>query len=133
MDDRLAGSNDRLAGLDDRLAGVTAVVVGVALAAVGTLEYVVPGVAPPPFEPIATGVLVTGSGVLLAVAGGLAVRDRLDNLALKSGTGVGLVTLALAVLQPDSLLFGGVFWLALVAAGLVTAGVYRTIVLVRAA
>lgn len=119
--------------MDDRLAGLTAIVVGSALTAVGTVEYVRLGVAPPPFEPFTTGVLVVTSGVMLVVAGGLAFHHRLDTLALRSGTGVGLVTLALAVLQPESLLFGGVFWLALVAAGLVTAGTYRTIALVRAA
>lgn len=118
--------------MDDRLAGLAAVVTGAALTVVGTVEYALPGVAPPPFEPFTTGVLVVAAGVLLVVAGGLAFRHRFDTLALRSGTGVGVVTLALAVLQPDSLLFGGVFWLALVAAGLVTAGAYRTVALVRA-
>lgn len=111
----------------DRAAGLTAALVGVALAVVGLAEYVVAGGAPPPIEPLATGTLVVVAGALLVVAGGLAVSADLDHLALRAGTGVGVVTLALAVFVPESLLFGGVFWLALVAFGLITAGTYRTV------
>ncbi|WP_254841086.1 hypothetical protein [Natronomonas marina] len=117
--------------MDDRLAGVAAAVVGVALVAVGIAEYVAPGFPPPPPEPLATGVLVVGAGLALLAAGTLAVRTGLDHLALRIATGLGLLALALAVLQPSALLFGGVFWLGLVFAVLVGAGAVRTVGHVR--
>ena len=112
--------------MEDRTSGVAAVVVGAALAVVGLFEFVRPGLAAVPFEPFATGALVVAAGVVLAAAGGLATGAGGDPLALRAATMVGLGTLALAVVQSESLLFGGVFWLALVAAALVAAGAYRT-------
>lgn len=112
--------------MDDRLAAVAAIVVGTAVAAVGTLEYVLPGYAPPPLEPFVSGLLVVGAGLFLLVAGLAAARTAADSLALRAATAVGVGTLFLAVIQPEALLFGGVFWLALVAFGLVAAGAYRT-------
>ena len=117
--------------MDDRLPGVAAAAVGVAVAAVGTVEYVVPGFGAPSPEPLATGALVVATGLSLVVAGALAAASRLDHLALRAATAVGLSALALAVLYPEALLFGGVFWLALVAAGLVGAGTYRTVTRAR--
>ena len=112
--------------MEGRTSGVAAVVVGAALAVVGLFEFVRPGLAVVPFEPFATGALVVAAGVVLAAAGGLATAAAGDPLALRTATMVGLGTLALAVVQSESLLFGGVFWLALVAAALVAAGAYRT-------
>ena len=117
--------------MDDRVTGAVAVLVGAALAAVGTAEYVLPGLVPPPLDPFASGVLVVATGLLLAVAGALAVSAHLDHLALRAATGVGVVALVVALRLPEALLFGGVFWLALVAAGLVGAGAYRTVSNVR--
>lgn len=117
--------------MDDRLGAVAAVLVGGALAVVGAAEYVAPGLAPPSLDPLVTGVLVAGGGLLLLAAGGLALSTPADPLSLRAATAVGLVTLALAVLQPGSLLFGGVFWLALVATGLIAAGAYGTARAVR--
>jgi len=82
-------------------------------------------------DPFATGALVVAAGVALVVAGGLAASTGLDHLALRIATGVGAATLLLAVASPASLQFGGVFWLALVAAGLVGAGAIRTAIHVR--
>lgn len=112
--------------MDDRLAGVTATVVGVALAAVGTTAFVLPGLAPPYGEPLATGIFVVGTGGLLVAAGAVAVRDGLDTPALRGTALVGLATLVLAVVRPDTLLFGGVFWFGLVAVAFAALGVYRT-------
>ncbi|WP_336135769.1 hypothetical protein [Natronomonas amylolytica] len=117
--------------MDDRLAAVAAVVVGIALAVVGLFEYVLSGRSVPPYEPLATGVLVVVSGLLLLVAGLVALRAALDALSLRAATVVGLLALLLAVFQPESLLFGGVFWLGLVAAGLIAAGAYRTVTKIR--
>jgi hypothetical protein len=114
--------------MDDRLAAVAAIVVGVAVAAVGTAEYLLPGLAPPPMDPFATGAFVVGTGVSLCVAGTVAFLNRLDHLALRLATAAGVGTLALAVLSPESLLFGGIFWLAMVSAGVVGVGSYRTVV-----
>jgi hypothetical protein len=113
--------------MDERLAGVAAAVVGGSLAAVGVAEYLAPGFPPPPPEPFATGALVVAAGGALAGAGLTAVRASLDHLALRISTAVGLLTLALGVLQPGALRFGGVFWLAMVFTGLVAAGSYRTL------
>ena len=113
--------------MDDRLAGLAAMVVGASLAAVGAAEYLRPGLGSPLDEPFPTGVLVVGSGVVLSGAGAVAFRAALDHLALRIVTAVGLFTLALGVLQPTALRFGGVFWLAMVSAGLVVAGAYRTL------
>jgi hypothetical protein len=111
--------------VDDRLTGVAALAVGAALALVGSAEYLLPGT-PPPAEPFATGVLVVGAGLALVGAGGVATRTGLDHLALRLGTGVGVAALALAVLAPAALLFGGIFWLGLVFAALVAAAAART-------
>jgi hypothetical protein len=113
--------------MDDRLAGLAAMVVGASLAAVGAAEYLRPGLGAVLSDPFATGVLVVGAGTALFGAGAVAVRAALDHLALRIVTAVGLFTLALAVLQPAALEFGGVFWLAMVSAGLVVAGAYRTL------
>lgn len=121
----------RTGGMDDRLAGVAAIVVGVAVAVVGATEYVLPGLAPPLGEPLATGVFVVGTGVLLVVAGGMATRNGVDTPALRATAFVGLATLALAVVQPDSLLFGGVFWLGMVAVAFAALGTYRTFVAMK--
>ncbi|QLD84283.1 hypothetical protein HWV23_00695 [Natronomonas halophila] len=112
--------------MDDRLAALAAVLVGASLAVVSLAEYVLPGRSVPPYEPLTTGILVLISGLLLLAAGGMAAKEALDTLALRAATSVGLVTLLLAVLQPTSLLFGGVFWLGLVSATLIGAGTYRT-------
>lgn len=112
--------------MDDRLAGVAAIVVGIAVVAVGVAEFVLPGLAPPPWEPLATGVFVTGTGASLVAAGGVAVRHGLDTPALRATAMVGLATLALAVVRPGALVFGGVFWLGMVAAGFAALGAYRT-------
>ena len=117
--------------MDDRLTGAAGIVVGAGLAAVGIAEYVAPGFAQPPYDPFATGALVVFAGVSLVAAGALALSAALDPLALRAAAGVGAVTLLLAVLYPASLLFGGVFWLAMVGAGLVGAGAYRTVSHVR--
>lgn len=117
--------------MDDRVTGAVAVLVGLALAVVGTREYLLPGLVPPPLDPFTSGVLVVATGLLLVVAGALAVSARLDHLALRTVTGVGVIALTLAVRVPEALLFGGVFWLALVAVGLVGAGAYRTVSNVR--
>ena len=101
--------------------------VGALLAAVGTLEYVLAGLSVPPYDPLATGAFVVGAGGSLCVAGGLAFPNRLDHLALRLATAAGMGTLALAVLNPESLLFGGIFWLAMVSAGVVGVGSYRTV------
>ncbi|MFQ3319639.1 MAG: hypothetical protein ACI8UR_001194 [Natronomonas sp.] len=113
--------------MDDRLSAAIAMLVGGAVAAIGTAEFLVAGFAPPPFDPFVTGLLVVGTGALLLLSGVLAFREALDHLALRAATAVGVLTLILAVLQPRSLRFGGVFWLALVSAGLVAAGAYRTV------
>ena len=113
--------------MDDRLAGLAAMVVGASLAAVGAAEYLRPGLGSPLGEPFPTGVFIAGSGAVLFGAGVVAFRAALDHLALRIVTAVGLFTLVLGVLQPDALLFGGVFWLAMVSAGLVVAGAYRTL------
>ena len=110
----------------ERFAGATALVVGLAVAAVAGVEYLLPGFPPPPFEPFATGVLLVGAGLVLVGAGGVAVRTGLDHLALRLGTGVGVATLALAVLAPTALRFGGVFWLGLLFATLIAAAAVRT-------
>lgn len=112
--------------MDDRLAGVAATIVGVAVAAVGATEFVGPGLERPLGEPMVTGVFVVGTGILLVTAGGVAVRDRLDTPALRATALVGLVTLAIAVVRPDALLFGGVFWLGMVAVAFAALGTYRT-------
>ncbi|MFT4883335.1 MAG: hypothetical protein ACI8U4_000840 [Natronomonas sp.] len=112
--------------MDSRLPAVTAAVVGLALAVVGTAEYVLPGLDAPPYDPLATGVFVVGTGIALVVAGGVAARQRLDHLALRIAAGIGLLTLILAVFSPESLRFGGVFWLGMVFFALVAAGAYRT-------
>jgi hypothetical protein len=112
--------------MDGRLAGIAALVVGLALAAVGSLEYLLPGFPPPPPDPFATGVFVVGAGLALLGAGGVAARTGLDHLAIRLGTGVGVVTLALAVLTPTSLRFGGVFWLGLLFAAFIGAAAART-------
>jgi hypothetical protein len=114
--------------MDDRLTGVVAAVVGAAIVTVGTVEYVSPGLAAEPLDPLATGALVVATGLSLLAAGLLSVAAGVDHPALRAATGVGLFALALAVLSPDALLFGGVFWLALVAAALVGVGAYRTVV-----
>lgn len=113
--------------MDDRLVGATAAAVGLALVGAGTVAYVLPGLAAPPWDPLATGALVVLTGLLLVVAGTTAVAGSRDDLALRATTGVGLVTLALVVAAPAALRFGGVLWLALVAVGLVAAGAYRTV------
>jgi hypothetical protein len=112
--------------VDDRLTGVAALAVGAALAVVGSFEYMLPGTPPPPAEPFATGVLVVGAGLALVGAGGVATRTGLDHLALRLGTGVGVATLALAVLAPTTLRFGGVFWLGLLFAALIAAAAAST-------
>jgi hypothetical protein len=117
--------------MDDRLTGALAGFVGLALAVAGTGAYLLPGVAAASFDPFATGLLVVAAGLALLVAGILAARAALDHLALRAATGVAAAALLLAATHPESLLFGGVFWLALVAAGLVTAGAYRTVATVR--
>ena len=117
--------------MDDRLAALAAVLVGASLVAVGAAEYLRPGLGSVLSDPFATGVLVAGSGAVLFGAGVVAFRAALDHLALRIITAVGLLTLALAVLQPAALEFGGVFWLAMVTAGLVVAGASRTAVKVR--
>ena len=117
--------------MDDRVTGAVAVAVGLALAAIGTAKYVLSGLVPPPVDPFATGVLVVATGLLLAVAGAIGISAGIDHLALRTATGVGAVTLLLAASLPEALLFGGVFWLALVAVGLVGAGAYRTVSEVR--
>ena len=113
--------------MDDRLTGAVAGFVGLALAVAGTVEYLLAGVGAAPFDPFASGLLVVATGLALLVAGALAYRATLDHLALRAATGVAAAALVLASTYPDSLLFGGVFWLALVAAGLVVAGAYRTV------
>ncbi len=117
---------DGLPNVDEPLAGVAAAVVATALAAVGTLEYVVPGLASSSADPLATGVLVVAAGVALFGAGSLAIRASLDHLALRIGTGLGVVTLALAVIRPAVLLFGGVFWLGLLLPALIALAASRT-------
>jgi hypothetical protein len=117
--------------MDDRFANVAAVLVGTALAVVGLAEYVLPGRSVPPYEPLATGVLVVASGLLLVVAGGAAIKAALETISLRAATVVGSVALLLAVFQPESLLFGGVFWLGLVSTGLIGAGTYRTVTKIR--
>lgn len=117
--------------MDDRVTGAVAVVVGLALAAVGTAEYVLPGLVPPPMDPFVSGVLVVAAGLSLVVSGALAVSANFDDLALRATTAVGAVALLIAVRVPEALLIGGVFWLALVAGGLVGAGAYRTVSQVR--
>ena len=117
--------------MDERLAGVAAAVVGGSLAAVGVAEYLAPGFPPPPPEPFATGALVVAAGVALFGAGVLGTRASLDHLALRIATVIGLLTLALAVLQPEALRFGGVFWLAMVFAAIVGAGASRTVIHAR--
>lgn len=117
--------------MDDRIVAVAAVLVGVAVTVVGALEYVLPGFAPPPYDPFVTGVFVVVAGLLLAGAGSVAALNALDHLALRSATGVGLFALLLAVYSPDSLLFGGVFWFGMVVLALVALGAYRTAKLVR--
>ena len=112
--------------MDDRLAGLAAMVVGASLAAVGAAEYLRPGLGAVLSDPFATGVLVVGAGTALFGAGAVAVRAALDHLALRISAAVGVLALALGVLQPDALLFGGVFWLALLLGGVVVAGTYRT-------
>lgn len=109
-----------------RLPSVTAAVVGIALAVVGTAEYVLPGLDVPPYDPLATGLFVVGTGIALVGAGAAAIRRHLDHLALRIAAAVGLLTLALAVFSPRSLRFGGVFWLGMVFFALVAAGAYRT-------
>lgn len=113
--------------MDDRFAGVAAALVGSGLTAVTGVEFVVAGYPPPPAEPFVTGVLVGGAGLLLTAAGVVAAASSLDSLALRGASGVGLAGLALAVLQPGALRFGGVFWLGLVVAVLVAAGAGRTL------
>jgi len=117
---------DRFATADNPVAGVAAAVVGAALAVVGSLEYVRPGVRSVPAEPFATGVLVVVAGIALLGAGSLAVRESLDHLALRIGTVVGVLTLALAVFQPTALVFGGVFWLGLLFSALIALAAART-------
>ena len=78
-------------------------------------------------DPFVTGVLVVATGTSLFGAGVVGFRASLDHPALRISTAIGVVTLALAVLQPESLRFGGVLWLALVSMGLVGAGAYRTV------
>jgi hypothetical protein len=117
--------------MDDRLAGVAAAVVGAALVAVGTLEYGRPGGPPPPGEPFATGLLVVTAGVSLLAAGVIAVLSGIDHLALRLGSGIGLVTLAIAVLAPPALLFGGVFWLGLLFAAVIVVAATRTAIRAR--
>lgn len=113
--------------MDQRLAGVTAGVVGLSLTVVGLLEYVVAGYPALPFDPFATGVLVAIGGLLLLVTGGVAVVTATDTLSLRTGTAVGVVTLSIAVFQPDALLFGGVFWLGLVSMVFIAAAAYLTV------
>lgn len=112
--------------MDDRLAGVAATVVGVAVAVVGAAEFVRPGLARPPEEPLVTGLFVVATGALLVTAGGVAVLNGLDTPALRATALVGLATLALAVVQPGALLFGGVFWLGMIAVAFAALGTYRT-------
>lgn len=108
----------------DRLRAVSALVVGVAVTVVGLSEYVA-GLETP--EPFASGVLVCGAGLALVCGGWLSLSADETPFPLVVATGVGLGTLAVAVLSPASLLFGGVFWLALVAFALVAAGVYPAV------
>ena len=114
-----------------RYTAISAMVVGAALAVVGAVEYLLAGLVPPPMEPFATGVFVVVAGGLLVVAGGLAYGAALDHLSLRLTTFVGLATLLLAVFFPDSLLFGGVVWLGMIAVGVVVVGAYRTVSLAR--
>jgi hypothetical protein len=113
--------------MDSRLPAVTALLVGLALAAVGTVEFVLPGRSVPPYDPLATGLFVVGTGLALVAAGAVAAHQRLNHLALRIVAGIGLLTLALAVVSPESLRFGGVFWLGMVFFVLVAAGAYRTV------
>jgi ABC-type cobalamin transport system permease subunit len=113
--------------MDSRLPAVAALLIGAALAVVGAAEYVRPGLDVPPYDPLATGLFVVGTGLALVVAGAVAASQRLDHLALRLAAGIGLLTLALAVFSPDSLRFGGVFWLGMVFFALVAAGAYRTV------
>lgn len=111
--------------MDDRLPGLAALLVGIALAVVGATEYVV--TAPPPWDPFATGVFVVGTGVLAALAGGVALRTGRDAPSVRATALVGLATLALAVVRPAALTFGGVFWLAMVAVAFAALGAYLTV------
>lgn len=113
--------------MDDRLAGVAAALVGGSLTAVAVAEYVSGAPTPPPLDPFATGVVVAGSGLVLIAAGVIAIANRVDAVSLRTGTAVAVAVLALAVLAPDVLRFGGVFWLGLVGAVLVTAGGVATL------
>lgn len=112
--------------MDSRLTAVVAVVAGGTLAATGTVQYVIDGLSAGGYDPLATGGFVVATGLLLAAAGGLAFVNEMDHLALRLATGIGAVTLVLTVFSPDSLVFGGVLWLAMVCFALVGAGAYRT-------
>ena len=114
--------------MDSRFAAVAALVVGVSVALVAGVEYVLGGLDTAPFDPFATGVFVVVAGLLLTGSGALALSAKIDHLALRAATVVGVFTLAAVVFQPEILLFGGVFWLALVSFGLIAAGSYRTLV-----
>lgn len=115
--------------MESRLAAAAALIVGASTAIAGALEYLVPNTSVAPFDPFATGLFVAAAGVLLAGAGAAALSASLDTLVLRAVTFVGVLTLIAVVFHPNTLLFGGVFWLALVSFGLVAVGSYRVFTL----
>lgn len=110
--------------MDERTGASAAVVIGFALAVVGGFEFL-RGLHLP--DPFVSGLLVCGAGVLLVIGGGASLATGSTPTPILVGNAIGLLTLSGVVFVPASLLFGGVFWLALVAFVLVAATVYPSL------
>ncbi len=112
--------------MDDPLAVVAASAVGLALLVVATAEFIVPGRASMLSEPFVSGVFLVASAVVLVATAVVVYAVDGDTRALRATAAIGLIVLGIAVLSPESLVFGGVFWLALVAFGLLAVAAYYT-------
>lgn len=110
--------------MDSRSTGSAAIIVGLAMVIVAGNEYFIPLAFP---EPGVSGVFLVSAGLLLSCAGLLAILHQVSDFTLQLATAIGVLALGGVVLSPDSLLFGGIFWNAMVVFALVGAGVYPTI------
>lgn len=110
--------------MNDRIGAGAAVLVGIAVAIGGGLEFVRGFHLPDPFV---SGLFVCGAGTVLVIGGGASLLTGSTPIPLVVASVIGLFTLAGVMFVPGSLLFGGVFWLALLAFVLVAAGVYPAV------